>query len=81
MSKNKIFVFNPLNEDFSAKYDLGKKKPETFTIKSKEVKPFEPHIAKHIRKHLANRIFDVKGDYRKEREPQMKKFYKQMEVK
>jgi hypothetical protein len=81
VSKNKINIFNPLNEDFSVKYDVKKDKPITFTIKAKEVAEFEEYIAKHIKKHLANRIFDVKGDYKKDRDMQMKKFYKEMEVK
>ena len=75
----KTFVFNPLNEDFSTQYCVGNDSdPTTFAIKAKEVEPFEEDVAKHVKKHLANRIFDVKGDYKKERDVQMKKFYKQM---
>ena len=78
----KIHVFNPLNEDFSVQYDVNNdRNPVTFTIKAKEVAKFDPIIAKHLKKHLANRIFDLRGDYAKDREMQMKKFYKKMEVK
>lgn len=82
MSRNKIYVFNPLNEDFSVKYDVNNdKNPVSFTIIAKETAKFDKHVVKHLKKHLADRMFDVKGDYRKAREPQIKKFYKEMEIK
>ncbi|MHC4269153.1 MAG: hypothetical protein ACYSWS_03425 [Planctomycetota bacterium] len=82
MNKNKVLVFNPLNEDFTVKYDINNdRNPVAFTIKAKEVSEFNKIVADHLKKHLANRLFDLRGDYKKDRKAQMKKFYKQMKVK
>lgn len=75
----KVLIFNPLNEDVSVKYDASGKNPRTFTFRAKEVGKIDKEFADHVKKHLANRIFDKRGDYRKDRDMQMKEIYKEME--
>jgi hypothetical protein len=79
---SKVYVYNPLNEDFTVKYDIrGNKNPKAFTLKAKEIAQFDRVIANHLKKHLANKMFDLLGDVTKDRDIQMENFYKQMEVK
>jgi hypothetical protein len=81
-SVKKVAVFNPLNRDFHFKYDINNdRKPVLFTIHSREVEWYDPHLAKHAKKHLANLIFDEQFSYRKDRDMQMKEIYKMMEFK
>ncbi len=56
-SKEKIGVRNPTDDDFSVTYDINNNgKPVTFTVPSHTIEYFEPIIAEHIIKHLAQKI-------------------------
>jgi len=78
----KVPIYNPLNTDFECKYDLhGDGNPILYQIKSKELEYFDPAVVPHIKKHLLNLIFDVRGNYRKDRQMQMAEFEKLIEVK
>ena len=58
----KIPLFNPLNSDFTVKYDIeGDGKPKQFTAKAQEITWHDPVIAKHIKKHLATAIVNERG--------------------
>lgn len=72
-------LFNPLNEDFHATYDASGENKK-FVINAKEVAYFEPYIAKHIKKHLANKMFDIYGIASKDRDVQMKQFMADIEL-
>lgn len=77
----KIAIFNPLNSDFTALYDVeSNNSPKSFTIPAKEVREFPELIANHIAKHLINKIFDVRGDVRLDRSIQIKQFEKEVFV-
>ncbi len=78
----KVYIFNPLNEDFDVKYDINNdRNPVTFTIKAKETASYEKVIADHFKQALAVRIFDLRGNVRKDRDIQMKEIYKEIEIK
>lgn len=76
----KVPIFNPLNKDIRVVFDSQGPNPRSWTLKAKEATYVESLFANHVKKHLADSIFDAKGDYRKDREMQMKDIYKQMEI-
>jgi hypothetical protein len=58
----KMALFNPDNEDFEVSYDINhNSQPEKFKIYSKETAIFDEEIAKHLLKHLANKIVFKRG--------------------
>lgn len=68
---NLVGVYNPTNEEFSVQYDVnGDGNPVTFTLKAMDIEYFDPVVAEHIKKHLADKILYSKGkmvmDYDKE---------------
>lgn len=78
----KICVYNPLLIDFTFKYDVNdNSEPVSFTIHAREHEFYEPYLAKHAKKHLANLVFDEKGNPRKDREVQMKEIMKEISIK
>lgn len=82
MPKKKVGVFNTLTEDFTFKYDVDNKgEPVSFTIHGREIEFYEPYLAKHAKKHLANLIFDRQGNPRKDRNMQIEEIMKDIEVK
>lgn len=57
-----IPVYNPLNEDFSVFYDVnGDSDPKEFTVPANEIMYFDPIIANHVKKHLAEKIVWAEG--------------------
>lgn len=57
-----ISLFNPLSRDFSVTYDINNDKhPITFTIPSFDVAEFDPVVADHIKKHLADAVLNERG--------------------
>jgi len=51
--ETKKFLFNPLNKDFTVKYDInGDLSPEEFTILGMELKSFDEPLYSHMKKHL-----------------------------
>ena len=82
MPKEKIPVLNPLTEDFTFKYDVNNNRnPVSFTIHAGEAEWYEPYLAKHAKKQLANLIFDKQGNPRKDREMQIKEIMKDISIK
>jgi len=80
--KKKVAVFNPLLIDFTFKYDVNDdSKPVSFTIHSREIEWYEPYLAKHAKKDLADLIFNQQGNPRKDRDLQMKEIMKDISVK
>ena len=75
-----VSVFNPLNKDFTVNYDLSGKNPKTFILKAKEITHVPQEYAKHVKRTLADAVFDAKGDYHKDRDMQMKDIYKEIEI-
>ena len=58
----KIQVYNPLRNDFSVTYDVdGTGTPHTFTAIGYQVTEFDEVVANHVKKHLANAIYDERG--------------------
>ena len=57
----KVPVFNPTNNNFTVKYATHDGLPESYTVHSLEIEYFEPRIAKHIKKHLADHIINKRG--------------------
>lgn len=50
-------VYNPLDEDFTVTYDIdGTGEPKAYTAYAQEISFFDPIIAGHMRKHLADKI-------------------------
>ncbi len=81
MNKDKVPLFNPLNEDFTAKYDINNdRNPIAFTIKAKSVAYFDPPIAAHIKKHLATAIFEKRGNNKMDHDIQIEQFLKEIET-
>lgn len=81
MSDSSVAIFNPLNDDFTVKYDEnGNGDPVSFTIKAKSVAKFAPHIANHITKHLATAIYDLRGNPKFDREIQMDAYKKEISM-
>ena len=61
-SPKKIPLYNPLREDFTVTYDItGDKDPRPFTIHAQEIEYFEPIVARHIVKHLADAVLAERG--------------------
>lgn len=58
-------IYNPLTEDFSVSYDIsGTGAPTRFTIPAKTSAKFDPSLAIHIKKHLINKVLQLRGfDY------------------
>jgi hypothetical protein len=49
----KKFLYNPLNDDFSVKYDInGDLNPEEFVISGMSLESFEEPLYSHMKKHL-----------------------------
>ena len=79
---NKILLFNPLNKDFSVKYDVGGGKgPKTFTIFARDKGEFDPVIAKHVKKHLANAVLHSRGRPKLNPEADLVEINKEIELK
>jgi hypothetical protein len=54
-----VGVFNPLDDDFTVTYDInGDRSPLAFTVHSGEIEFFQPAVAEHIKKHLADKILN-----------------------
>lgn len=68
----KVPIFNPLSKNIVVGWDLQGKNPKTFELVAREITHVPEEFAKHVKRTLADAIFDAKGDYRKEREMQMK---------
>lgn len=52
-----IPLYNPTKDNFSTTYDInGDGNPVAYTIASEEIAYFEPAIAEHMKKHLANKL-------------------------
>ncbi len=54
--EKKIFLYNPDTEDFTTRFN-GK----PHTIRSLEIEPFSYDVANHIKKHLANHLYNKRG--------------------
>lgn len=59
--ERKSHVYNPTNDDFTVTYDLGKDKPTPFTVKAGDIAEFPEFIANHVKKHLTNHIYNIRG--------------------
>jgi len=60
--ENQIGVYNPLSEDFSVTYDIsGRGEPVLFTVHAGEIEFFEPVVARHVKKHLVDKIYNLRG--------------------
>lgn len=73
-------IFNPLNKDLTVDYDLSGENPKHFILKAKEITHIPEEYAKHVKRTLADAVFDAKGDYRKDRDVQMKEIYQEIEI-
>ena len=76
-----VAIFNPLNKNIIVNYDLSGERPKTFTLKAKEITHIPEEYAKHVKRTLADAVFDAKGDYHKDRDMQMVDIYKEIEIK
>ena len=78
----KILLFNPLDKDFSVNYDVdGTRNPKKFTIHANDDEEFDPIIAKHVKKHLANAVLNSRGRPKKNPVDDLKEIYKEIEMK
>jgi len=76
-----IPVFNPLSKDIEVKYDTSGPNPRSWLLRAKEITMVESLFAKHIKRTLADAVFDKIGDYCKDRDPQMKDIYEKISPK
>jgi hypothetical protein len=77
----KIPLYNPLNIDFTVKYDVsGTRNPVEFVIHAKEIEYFDEFIANHIKTALATEILNRRG-IQKNSELDLENIRKEIEVK
>ena len=76
--KNETPVFNPLKKDLTVGWDLQGKNPRNFLLRAREITMVDTMYAKHVKRTLADAVFDVKGDYRQDRDMQMKEIMKEI---
>lgn len=74
----KIPIYNELNEDVHVGWDLMGENPKDFKLVAKEITMIPSKHAEHVKKHLANRVFDVKGKTNMDREMQIKEIMERM---
>lgn len=74
--KNKTPIYNPLNRDITVGWDLNGRNPKRFKLVAKEITLVSNKYLEHVKKTLANYVFDALGNYNKDRQIQLKKFYK-----
>ena len=78
----KILLYNPLNKDFSVNYDIdGTGNPKVFTIHARDDEEFDPVVAKHVKKHLANAVLHSRGRPNPNPEDALKEINKEIEIK
>lgn len=78
----KVGVYNPTDEEFSVQYDVNEdRSPITFTIKPLDIEYFEPSVANHIKKHLADKILYSKSKMVMDYDKEVAEIKKKMEVK
>jgi len=56
-NNSKTMLFNPLLTDFSVNFNNGDGSKE-YTIKAREIAEFPTPVAKHIKKHLIDAVFN-----------------------
>lgn len=56
MAEKKVNIFNPSDEDFTVNY-CG----NTYTIHAQELEEYLYPVAQHIKRHLADHIFNQRG--------------------
>lgn len=71
--RSTIPLFNPLNEDFSSVSD-----GVAYTLPAKEVTYVRNLLVPHALKHLSDRIYQLRGDTKKDYEVQMKTIKEQI---
>ncbi len=81
MNNDKVSIFNPLNKDIVVNYDLSGPNPLEFVLKAKEITSVPQEYAKHVKRTLADAVFNAKGNYRMDRDMQMEEIYKEIEIK
>lgn len=75
-----IPLFNPLTEDFEYPMRDDSNNFSTFKMPSKEVSYFEPHVARHMKKHLADAVYNKEGNPKRDRDLEMADIYARIEV-
>ena len=71
----KVPIFNPLNKNVVVKWDTSGDNPKEFILNSKEITYIDKEFANHVKKQLADVVFDDRYSYKKDREIQMKEIY------
>ncbi len=78
--EKKVPLYNPLSTNFTTHYDInGDKNPVDFTIHANEIEYFDPVIARHMKKHLADAVLNERG-IRTNAEDDLKAIMKEIEV-
>lgn len=54
-------IYNPLSEDFTVNFAGDENIPVPYTIHALEVDTYPTVIANHITKHLAEHIYQIRG--------------------
>ena len=84
-NEGKVAIFNPDTEDFVVKYDINNdKSPQEFVVRAGEISWWEPFLAKHIKKALADHLFNKRGFLKEAHgnsELAYKKYMEEIEVK
>lgn len=82
MSQNqpKVPLFNPLSETFECPMRDDRNSLSTFKMPSKEVSYFEPHVARHMKKHLGDAVYHKEGNPKRSRDLEMADIYARIEV-
>ena len=78
--KDKIPLYNPTDEDFTVKMAQADGKQKEFTIEKKKIEYFEPAVAKHLKRHLANKMLNDNWPKDKNAEAALERINKQIEV-
>lgn len=79
--QNKTPLYNPDNQDFTKNYDInGDRNPIAFTIPAGEIVFFEPVVAEHLKKHLANHLLHKRDSVKTNVPDTLKEIYKEIEV-
>lgn len=80
MKNERIPLYNPTDKDFSVKMAQPDGRQKKFTIKKDKIEYFEPVVAEHIKKHLANKMLNDNWPADKNVEVALEKINKQIEV-
>lgn len=79
MNEDYVSIFNPLNKPLTVDYDLSGN-AKHFILNAKEITHVPKMYAEHVKKALLDAVFNAKGDYRKDRDMQMKEFLKEISI-